>query len=633
MPDQNYATHDGVKVPREDHAWAPEGSSPSEWKLPLDSSHIESALDMYAHAEGIPADQKHAVAAKIVRYAEKHGVPEKKIEAFKERHLSVAARVRQALNVARVSPPANAGEDTGATVADRVTSPFHFVSTLAAIEDSGVDRIPINVARLSPPANAGEDTGATARSQASNCGQQVFFISLLSLGDRTSTVIPILVTGKWVKGSRSVDFTKDELETAIENFSKLANHDLNVDYDHACEDLGRAAGEPTPSAGRITALGPIVPFTIPSGLRAGEKVSLLQGTYEPTDRARVLIKNREYRYVSAAFVKEYPDLASGESQGLTLTSVALTNQPFLDELPEIWLSIKEGPESEVRSPARTSPESEVRSPKSGTQIQSRLAAETNGGRTMAKMLSLKCSADGKHEVHDGDQQVGEIDHKELCQYAKTHLADDLKLSVVGAADTETLTRKAIERHTREIGAEGKSDAEIRGLIALAVNPPKAEVTLLSECITAEGRLDQVKLNALDDSSAIARSGYRRATDAEQRVDRAYQKGQITPAMLVTGAPLRLALSDGAAFKALIEDRPTLVKVNTVIGVGGSGSETGESPRQLFAKLVEDKKIQLMSADPKLNELEAHRRASALVAKDQPDLLKNYRADSQGPARA
>ena len=66
--------------------------------------------------------------------------------------------------------------------------------------------------------------------------------------------IPILVTGSWVKGGREVSFTRDELSTAIDNFQKLANHDLNVDYDHACEDLERAAGEPTPSAGRILAL-------------------------------------------------------------------------------------------------------------------------------------------------------------------------------------------------------------------------------------------------------------------------------------------------------------------------------------------------------------------------------------------
>ena len=62
--------------------------------------------------------------------------------------------------------------------------------------------------------------------------------------------------------------------------------------------------------------------------------------------------------------------------------------------------------------------------------------------------------------------------------------------------------------------------------------------------------------------------------------------------------------------------------------GGSGSETGESPRQLFSRLVEEKKQQIMQTDVRLGELEAHRKAGALVAKENPDLLKNYRSDAK-----
>ncbi len=172
---------------------------------------------------------------------------------------------------------------------------------------------------------------------------QFHFISQLSAVPAEGLArIPILVTGSWVKGGRDVSFTRDELSTAIDNFQKLANHDLNVDYDHACEDLERAAGEPTPSAGRILALDEPEPFRADGqiGSRQVEDTTahlpispparwILYGRYEPTDRARKLIKNREYRYVSAAFAKDYPDRKTGESQGLTLTSVALTNQPFL----------------------------------------------------------------------------------------------------------------------------------------------------------------------------------------------------------------------------------------------------------------------------------------------------------------
>ena len=143
---------------------------------------------------------------------------------------------------------------------------------------------------------------------------------------------------------------------------------------------------------------------------------ILYGRYEPTARARQMIKNREYRYVSAAFAKDYPDRKTGESQGLTLTSVALTNQPFLDELPEIWLSV-----SGVRDQGLG-----VREPKSPTPnpqplIPSRLSAEQGG--SMAK-LNLKCSAEGTHEAYDGDRKVGEIENNHLFEYAATHGGKD-----------------------------------------------------------------------------------------------------------------------------------------------------------------------------------------------------------------
>jgi hypothetical protein len=464
--------------------------------------------------------------------------------------------------------------------------------------------------------------------------------------------IPILVTGRWVKSGREVSFTRDELTTAVENFQKLANHDLNVDYDHACEDLERAAGEPTPSAGRIVALdqpeeflnddGRSPELPIDDGRLSIERQSsgrqsaidnrqstignryILYGRYEPTDRARKLIRNREYRYVSAAFAKDYPDRKSGESQGLTLTSVALTNQPFLDELPEIWLSVTDGNsklETRNSGPSFQFPVSNFES--------SRLSAEQGG--TMAK-LTLKCSADGTHEACDGDRKVGEIENDHLYDYAAKHVGKEGacvagNLSTRGAG-VQSLNADADATFAREVGAEGRSKEEIRGLVALALHPLKAEVTLLSEAIGADGKLDNRRLDALDDSGKISRSAWRRAKDAEQRVQNAFQRGQITPAMMATGAPLRLALSDGPAFKALIEDRPPLVKTNSVVGIGGSGSETGESPRQLFSRLVEEKKQQLMQTDARLGELEAHRKAGALVAKENPDLLKNYRADAK-----
>ena len=45
MADQDYATVGGTKVQRSDFAYAPPGSGPSEWKLPIhDANHVRNAL-------------------------------------------------------------------------------------------------------------------------------------------------------------------------------------------------------------------------------------------------------------------------------------------------------------------------------------------------------------------------------------------------------------------------------------------------------------------------------------------------------------------------------------------------------------------------------------------------------------
>jgi hypothetical protein len=487
------------------------------------------------------------------------------------------------------------------------------------------------------------------------------FISQLSaIEDAGLARIPILVTGSWVKGGREVSFTKADLDAAIENFNKLANSDLNVDYDHACEDLERAAGRPTPSAGRIVALDPPEEFRDPgNGIRdtgKGESLTpnsesrvpspesrwILYGRYEPTERARQMIKNREYRYVSAAFAKDYPDRRTGESQGLTLTSVALTNQPFLDELPEIWLSVAGVRDSglgtrEDPKPAAQVPNPEVRNPKS--ENSTRLSAEKRG---KDMKLTLKRSAEGKHEAFDPDNsKVGEIDHDHLCTYAKNHLADDLKLSAaptrteklsdLAAADRLALENEFTTNLFARIGVAGKSVDEVLGLLKYALDPPAAEITVLSGAIGNDGKLNAAQLNSLNDSGKISRSAWRRAQEAQARVDKALAAGQLTPAMIQTGHPLRCALmstTNDDMFLALVERRPSIVNLNRVAGIGGSGSETGESPRELFSRLVDEKKQQLMQADNRLNELDAHRKAGALVAKENPDLLKNYRADAK-----
>lgn len=163
--------------------------------------------------------------------------------------------------------------------------------------------------------------------------------------------VPIAVSGKWVRGRTTFEITRRDLEEIVRNFRERQNGEINVDYDHASEMPEVAAGGPVPSAGRIVRLDP--PETLKNGsgkwevgnredpdfrLPTSNSRFLLFGWYEPTARARQLLKHREYRYLSPAIDWAARSKTTGKPQGTTLTSVALTNRPFLEELPQIRLS-------------------------------------------------------------------------------------------------------------------------------------------------------------------------------------------------------------------------------------------------------------------------------------------------------
>ncbi|HEX5411755.1 MAG TPA: phage protease [Terriglobia bacterium] len=161
--------------------------------------------------------------------------------------------------------------------------------------------------------------------------------------------IPLAVTGTWVRGSSRFSITGDDLESIVGNFRERQNGEINVDYDHASEMPEVAAGGPIPSAGRIVGIDPPEMLGANSELRMANRKDdslfatrhsrfILWGWFEPTERARALVRNREYRYISPAIDWGAKNKHTGKPQGATLTSVALTNRPFLEEMPQIRLS-------------------------------------------------------------------------------------------------------------------------------------------------------------------------------------------------------------------------------------------------------------------------------------------------------
>src|SRR5208337_4169795 len=161
--------------------------------------------------------------------------------------------------------------------------------------------------------------------------------------------IPIAVTGTWAGGEKKFEIGLDDLEEIRRNFAAKPTGEINVDYEHASE-VPFGTGGPVLSAGRVTKLDEPERFsngkrelrmgngeTPNSQLPTPNSRFILWGWYEPTERARQLIANREYRYISPAIRWGAKDKVTGETAGTVLTSVALVNKPFLEELPEIHL--------------------------------------------------------------------------------------------------------------------------------------------------------------------------------------------------------------------------------------------------------------------------------------------------------
>lgn len=97
-----------------------------------------------------------------------------------------------------------------------------------------------------------------------------------------------------------------------------------VDYEHASvfSDMAPAAGWLNASEAR----------------KSDDGQTELYGQIEWTDKAADYIRAKEYRFLSPTIVFNTRDRKSGEMGGASLHSVALTNKPFLEELPEVRLN-------------------------------------------------------------------------------------------------------------------------------------------------------------------------------------------------------------------------------------------------------------------------------------------------------
>lgn len=302
--------------------------------------------------------------------------------------------------------------------------------------------------------------------------------------------IPIAATGNWVKDGRHFSITAQDHADMVRNFAKRKNHQLVIDYEHASEMPEVAKGGPIPAAGWIHSLR-----------EAGDGKAQLRALVEWTPEAESMIRSGEYRFFSPAIDWGAADKATGAPQGATLTSGALTNHPFLEELPPIMLT-----DGTVLSPGTTGPGlSNANSRRLGSPA--RLAHRK--GETLMKKLKLAHLETGEgqgasHAVIDPDneQPLGVLDHDDLAQYAAQHLGVNPDAQAIEEGDA---------------AAGGKQ----------AASSVARTSTLLSQ-IVRNGKLNNLRASELAKEGQITLSEYIQVQEAEKLLDAGVHAGKLLP---------------------------------------------------------------------------------------------------------
>ena len=332
--------------------------------------------------------------------------------------------------------------------------------------------------------------------------------------------IPIAITGAWVRGEQKFALTRADLAAMVKNFAKRKNGELNVDYDHASEMPEVAHGGPVLSAGRI------LKMRSNGALYAGIKF---------TARALEFIRNDEYRYVSPAIDFGALDKITGEAQGTTLTSLALTNRPFLEELPAIKLSeigvgsqeLGEKPKSQILNPE---------SSKTGGNME---------GLTVTKL------SPGKYQIVRGTEVLGSVE-----------IAEPASLN----------PEEIIATFTEKLGAKGKTEEELKALLSQlsTFNSQQANAEafkLLASEGVKDGKLDREKMKVLARDQKATVEQFFTFEDAWGKVDAAVKAAKVLPKSREHA--LRIALSDAPAFDALMADAKPIVPLQAT-GLAGEG---------------------------------------------------------------
>jgi phage I-like protein len=136
--------------------------------------------------------------------------------------------------------------------------------------------------------------------------------------------VPVTLITRGFKGKQKYAITADDLQHIVANFRKRGNGEVVIDYDHSTLIAGD--GQPKPAAGWLKEIDD-----------APDAQGVLWGWAQFTEKAAAMLAAGEYKYTSPVTDWTKRDKTTGEPQGATLTSLALTNSPLFEKLPSLPL--------------------------------------------------------------------------------------------------------------------------------------------------------------------------------------------------------------------------------------------------------------------------------------------------------
>lgn len=330
--------------------------------------------------------------------------------------------------------------------------------------------------------------------------------------------IPVVVSGAWVKGGHHFSISSADLQAILRNFEKRKNDMVVIDYEHASEDPSVARGGPVPAAGWIHSLSVARRPRSAAAENGTPAAETLTALVEWTPEARDLIESGKYRFFSPSIDWGARDKETGQPQGATLTSGALTNHPFLEELPPLMLtdltaSSREAPnqESAGRDPGKGETEMEMK-------------------RLSIRKLSEGAQA-GHHGVFYGDDLVGYMTDEDFCKYARKHLTPEAA-DPVGSDGSETAAGLSM-LFAERVGATGAALDEIRELVesgrrAQARDQEASARALILSEVVHEGRLRTERALELARDQKITLADFVAVQAAERSLERAVAEGKVLP---------------------------------------------------------------------------------------------------------